>query len=180
MPVSEDELAARRAALEAAGGYAYPASQTPWQAIQRSNGAIRRGVRSSKARTNISVSRRQWACRATAISGAAGWPDGTTVDADGCLWVGLWDGWAVRRSSPTSALIVTVRLPAAHVTKITFGGNHLRTAYATTARTRLGPAERQAYPLAGGVFAFTVDTPGVPPCAAPDSIPCARVTPATS
>ncbi len=30
------ELAERRAALEAAGGYAYPPSQTPWQAIQRS------------------------------------------------------------------------------------------------------------------------------------------------
>ncbi len=34
--LSDEELAARRAELEAAGGYAYPASQTPWQAIQRS------------------------------------------------------------------------------------------------------------------------------------------------
>jgi dihydroxy-acid dehydratase len=34
--ISDVELAARRAALEAAGGYAYPASQTPWQEIQRS------------------------------------------------------------------------------------------------------------------------------------------------
>ena len=34
--VGEDEIAARREALEAAGGYAYPASQTPWQEIQRS------------------------------------------------------------------------------------------------------------------------------------------------
>jgi dihydroxy-acid dehydratase len=34
--VSDEELAARRAALEAAGGYAYPASQTPWQELQRS------------------------------------------------------------------------------------------------------------------------------------------------
>ena len=33
--ISEAELAERRAALEAAGGYAYPASQTPWQVIQR-------------------------------------------------------------------------------------------------------------------------------------------------
>ena len=33
--ISEDELAARRSALTAAGGYAYPISQTPWQAIQR-------------------------------------------------------------------------------------------------------------------------------------------------
>ena len=32
---SDEELAARRAALEAAGGYAYPASQTPWQELQR-------------------------------------------------------------------------------------------------------------------------------------------------
>ena len=33
--VSDAEIAARKAALEAAGGYAYPASQTPWQEIQR-------------------------------------------------------------------------------------------------------------------------------------------------
>lgn len=34
--IDEDEIAARRAALEEAGGYACPASQTPWQEIQRS------------------------------------------------------------------------------------------------------------------------------------------------
>jgi dihydroxy-acid dehydratase len=33
--ISEAELIRRRAALEAAGGYPYPASQTPWQEIQR-------------------------------------------------------------------------------------------------------------------------------------------------
>jgi dihydroxy-acid dehydratase len=33
--ISEAELAERRKALEAAGGYKYPASQTPWQEIQR-------------------------------------------------------------------------------------------------------------------------------------------------
>lgn len=35
MLVPEDELAARRAALEASGGYPYPSSQTPWQEIYR-------------------------------------------------------------------------------------------------------------------------------------------------
>ena len=46
----EAELAERRTALEAAGGYAYPRSQTPWQAIQRSlvgqleSGAILEGA----------------------------------------------------------------------------------------------------------------------------------------
>ncbi len=50
--IDEDELNARRRALQAAGGYAYPASQTPWQAIQRSlvgqlnTGAILEGAES--------------------------------------------------------------------------------------------------------------------------------------
>ena len=34
--VSDEEMAKRRADLEARGGYPYPASQTPWQEIQRS------------------------------------------------------------------------------------------------------------------------------------------------
>ena len=34
--LGDEELAGRRRELEAAGGYQYPASQTPWQAIQRS------------------------------------------------------------------------------------------------------------------------------------------------
>jgi len=34
--IDEAEMAARRAAFEAAGGYKYPASQTPWQEFQRS------------------------------------------------------------------------------------------------------------------------------------------------
>ncbi|HKU54368.1 MAG TPA: IlvD/Edd family dehydratase [Rhizomicrobium sp.] len=35
--ISDEELAKRRAALEAAGGFHYPASQTPWQEIQRAH-----------------------------------------------------------------------------------------------------------------------------------------------
>jgi dihydroxy-acid dehydratase len=37
MLVPEAELAQRRQALQAAGGYRYPASQTPWQELQRDN-----------------------------------------------------------------------------------------------------------------------------------------------
>ena len=50
--ISDAELAARRAALEAAGGYPYPPSQTPWQEIQRNlvgqldTGAILEGTES--------------------------------------------------------------------------------------------------------------------------------------
>ena len=50
--ISDEELAARRQELTAGGGYKYPASQTPWQAIQRSlvgqleSGAILEGAES--------------------------------------------------------------------------------------------------------------------------------------
>ncbi|MBP7419266.1 MAG: dihydroxy-acid dehydratase family protein [Xanthomonadales bacterium] len=50
--VSDEELARRRAAFDRAGGYRYPESQTPWQAIQRSlvgqldRGAILEGTES--------------------------------------------------------------------------------------------------------------------------------------
>lgn len=37
MLVSDDEVARRRCALEGAGGYPIPASQTPWQELQRAN-----------------------------------------------------------------------------------------------------------------------------------------------
>ena len=33
--IGDDELAARRRALDAQGGYAFPRLQTPWQEIQR-------------------------------------------------------------------------------------------------------------------------------------------------
>ncbi|MEX3008138.1 IlvD/Edd family dehydratase [Hoeflea sp. TYP-13] len=37
MLVTDEELARRRSELEAAGGYQYPASQTPWQELQRAD-----------------------------------------------------------------------------------------------------------------------------------------------
>ena len=96
------------------------------------------------------------------IEDGAGWPDGTTVDAEGCLWVGLWGGWAARRYAPTGELLGSVRFPVANVTKVAFGGPDLRTAYATTGAKGLGAAERAAQPLAGGLFAWEADVPGLP------------------
>ena len=37
MLVSDEEMARRRRALEDAGGYPFPASQTPWQEMQRAD-----------------------------------------------------------------------------------------------------------------------------------------------
>jgi len=97
------------------------------------------------------------------IEAEAGYPDGTTVDADGCLWVALWGGWGLRRYSPEGELLNFVRLPCANVTKIAFGGNDLRTVFVTTAWKGLTPRELAEQPLAGGLFAFRSTTPGLTP-----------------
>jgi D-xylonolactonase len=89
-----------------------------------------------------------------------GWPDGTTIDAQGCLWVGLYGGWAARRYSPRGELLEVVRFPCANVTKLALGGIDLRKAYVTTARGGLNPEQLAAQPLAGGLFTFTTDVPG--------------------
>jgi xylono-1,5-lactonase len=96
------------------------------------------------------------------IEDGAGYPDGPTVDSDGCLWTGLFAGWAVRRYSPKGELLMDVRFPCANVTKIAFAGDDLRTVYATTAWKGLDAKARAAQPLAGALFRFEVDVPGQP------------------
>ena len=97
------------------------------------------------------------------IEEGAGWPDGTAVDEEGCLWIALWGGSGVRRYSPEGRLLATVRLPCAQVTKIAFGGPHRRTAYVTTAWKGLTGAERAAQPLAGDLFSFEAPAVGLRP-----------------
>ena len=96
------------------------------------------------------------------IEDGAGYPDGPAVDAEGCVWTGLFAGWGARRYSPAGKQIGFVKLPVANVTKIAFGGADLKTVYATTAWKGLSPDEHKAQPLAGGLFRFAVDTPGLP------------------
>lgn len=91
-----------------------------------------------------------------------GFPDGPTVDSEGCVWISLFFGWEARRYSPAGELIDRVRFPASNITKIAFGGKDLRTVYATSARHGLKAAALAEQPLAGGLFEFQVDVPGLP------------------
>jgi len=94
---------------------------------------------------------------------SAGFPDGTSVDAEGCLWIALWGGWAVRRYSPTGTLLENLAFPCANVTKLAFGGADYRTAFVTTAWRGLSMAERAAQPTAGDLFSFRTEVPGLAP-----------------
>jgi sugar lactone lactonase YvrE len=87
-----------------------------------------------------------------------GMPDGLTVDAEGGVWVALWDGSAVRRFGPDGQLTEVVELPVSKASSVCFGGDDLRDLYVTTACHQLTATQRKAEPLAGSLF---VVRPGV-------------------
>jgi xylono-1,5-lactonase len=81
-----------------------------------------------------------------------GFPDGMTVDAEGCLWIAFWDGWCVRRYSPAGEWLETIKMPVARPTSCTFGGLDLDQLYITSASIGLDEAARKMQPNAGGTF----------------------------
>lgn len=92
-----------------------------------------------------------------------GYPDGSTLDSEGMLWVALWHGGAVSRWNPaTGELLQVVEVPAPNVTSCAFGGPHLDQLYITTARNGLSAQELEAYPLAGGLFRAEIGVTGLP------------------
>jgi sugar lactone lactonase YvrE len=101
--------------------------------------------------------------RFVSIAAADGVPDGLTLDADGCVWLAVWDSGELRRYTPDGRLDTVVRLPARQVTSAAFGGADLSTLYITTAREGFTPADRREQPHAGDIFACTSGVTGRPP-----------------
>ncbi|MGW1022117.1 SMP-30/gluconolactonase/LRE family protein [Streptomyces sp. NPDC002577] len=82
------------------------------------------------------------------IEDGAGFPDGLTVDAEGCVWVALWDGGAIRRYTPGGELDRVVELPVRRPTACAFGGADLADLYISTARVGL----EAPHPLSGSLL----------------------------
>lgn len=87
-----------------------------------------------------------------------GYPDGMTVDAEGCLWIAFWDGWCLRRLSPRGERLSELRVPVQRPTSCTFGGPSLDRLFITSARIGLSDDELAGQPSAGGLF---MTMPGV-------------------
>jgi L-arabinonolactonase len=91
-----------------------------------------------------------------------GVPDGSSVDAEGCIWNAVFDGGCVVRYAPDGRIRSTVQLPVSRPTACTFGGADLATLYVTTARFRLAPDKLAAEAHAGGLLALDVGLKGLP------------------
>ncbi|MEQ1769898.1 MAG: SMP-30/gluconolactonase/LRE family protein [Devosia sp.] len=94
-----------------------------------------------------------------------GVPDGSTVDADGCLWNARWDGHCVVRFTPRGEVDMVVEVPAAKPTSLAFGGSDFSDLYITTARYGGSADELSLLPESGNLM---VCRPGVTGFALPE------------
>lgn len=81
-----------------------------------------------------------------------GYPDGSTVDAEGFLWNCRWEDSCVVRFAPDGSVDRIVEVDAPLVTSCAFGGSKLDTIYITTARYEMSPESLAQHPQAGGLF----------------------------
>ncbi|MGF6727664.1 sugar lactone lactonase YvrE/DNA-binding IclR family transcriptional regulator [Paraburkholderia sp. GAS41] len=91
------------------------------------------------------------------LDSSAGSPDGMTVDADGCLWVAMWDDWCVVRFDPEGREMTRIRMPVPRPTSCCFGGQNLDILYVTSARVRLAEDLLNSAPLSGSLFAVNIN-----------------------
>ncbi|HIK11120.1 MAG TPA: SMP-30/gluconolactonase/LRE family protein [Oscillatoriaceae cyanobacterium M33_DOE_052] len=88
-----------------------------------------------------------------------GVPDGMTVDAEGYIWSGRWDGGHLFRYAPDGREVLRIPFPAKKVSSLTFGGPDWTDIYVTTAG---GDNRAENGPGAGAVFRLNLGIKGVP------------------
>jgi sugar lactone lactonase YvrE len=105
------------------------------------------------------------------LSDAEGVPDGLTVDLDGCVWVAMWGGSALRRFAPSGEQDAVLPVPVSQPTSCAFGGPGLTDLFITTANVGLSEAERADQPLAGRLLRMNPGPIGLPSTMAKAAIP---------
>lgn len=100
-----------------------------------------------------------WTPLVTQFDGA---PDGLCVDAEGRIWVALWNGSQVRSFAPSGEAVAQVLLPVPHVTAVAFIGPGRDRLLITSARDELDAESRERYPDSGRMFLADVGAVGLP------------------
>jgi L-arabinonolactonase len=89
-------------------------------------------------------------------------PDGATVDVDGCIWSAHWGAGCVVRYTPDGRIDRTLQVPTRQPTCVCFGGPDLAILCVTSAREGFNDSTLRAEPHAGDVFLYRSGTQGLP------------------
>jgi sugar lactone lactonase YvrE len=87
-----------------------------------------------------------------------GLPDGSAIDSEGFLWNCRYGGSCIVRISPDGEIDRIIEMPTKNITSCTFGGDHLKTLFVTTASEPQALGDR----LMGGLFSIECHVPGLP------------------
>jgi sugar lactone lactonase YvrE len=99
---------------------------------------------------------------ATLDSKSGAFPDGLTVDADGCVWSAQPAFGRLVRYMPNGDIDRIVETPVSSPTSIAFGGDDCATLYVTSARAGKTGDDLKDEPDAGGLFACRPGVSGIP------------------
>lgn len=99
--------------------------------------------------------------RVLATTQPPGFPDGSTVDAEGFLWNAEFNAARVVRYAPDGRVDRVISVPVPRPTCCAFGGPGLDVLYVTTASQQMNDEELAAQPLAGALLAFDVGVRGL-------------------
>jgi L-arabinonolactonase len=97
----------------------------------------------------------------TRYSEGSGFPDGSIVDGEGCLWNTVWGAGVVRRFDPNGQLVAEIPIPSRNLTCPAFGGDSLEQLFVTSSRQEMSDDDLKAAPTSGGVFAVRGAARGV-------------------
>lgn len=88
-----------------------------------------------------------------------GVPDGSAMDAEGCLWNARWGGGCLVRLTPDGTTDRIAELPVPQPTSCAFVGTRL---FITSARFGLSDEDLARYPLSGQLLSFDAGVAGLP------------------
>jgi sugar lactone lactonase YvrE len=97
-----------------------------------------------------------------AVPDGQGVPDGICIDADGALWIGIWEGGALWHVARDGELLGVVDTPVSRPTCPAFGGPGLTRLFVATAWEGMAEPARAAEPWAGHLLAYDPAVPGAP------------------
>lgn len=100
--------------------------------------------------------------RVFATVSGEGAPDGSAVDAEGCLWNAQWGGSKVVRYTSAGEVDRVLELPVSQPACVCFGGENFELLFVSTAREHLSPEQLEAEPEAGNVLVYETGLRGLP------------------